>query len=132
MDIVIGQKHQVSAVVTEELTASLAKSGSLPVFATPCMIAMMEQAAAELCQEKLESESTTVGININISHLAATAVGAAVKAVATVTAVDGRKISFDVEAFDNAGLIGKGTHERFVINCDKFMKKAQERKEIVL
>lgn len=132
MNIVIGQKHEVSTVVTDEITASLAKSGSLPVLATPCMIAMMEQAAAELCQAELESDSATVGISINISHLAATAVGAPVKAVATVTAVDGRKISFDVEAFDNAGIIGKGTHERFVINCDKFMKKAQERKEIVL
>lgn len=127
--IEVGMIHEVSAAVTNEKTAVLAGSGSLPVFATPYMVALMEQAAAELCQKELTDGKATVGIMINTSHLAATPVGMDVKAVAKVTAVDRRKISFEVEAYDNAGLIGKGTHDRFIIDCEQFMQKAQERKE---
>ena len=130
MAIEIGMVHTSETVVTDEITASVAKSGSLPVLATPCMIALVEQAASELCQKELEDGLATVGTQISVFHLAATAVGAPVKAVAKVTEVDGRKISFEVEAYDNAGLIGKGTHERFIIKCDKFMAKAMARKEM--
>lgn len=130
MNIEIGAKHQVKTVVTEEITAEKMRSGSLPVLATPFMVALMEQAASELCDKYTEEGISTVGTALNISHLAATCVGAEVMAAATVTAFDGRKISFDVEAYDNAGLIGKGTHERFTVKIDKFMLKAQERKNI--
>lgn len=131
MNIEIGTENSVSTVVDETNIASSAKSGALPVFATPCMVALMEQAAAELVQRSLADGSTTVGIQMNVSHLAATAVGATVTATAKVTAVDGRKIDFEVTAFDNAGMIGKGEHTRFVVYTEKFMAKAEERKNIV-
>lgn len=128
MEIQVGTKNEVTVTVTKELTAAAAKSGSLEVLATPYMIALMEQAASELCDKYIEEGISTVGTAISISHLAPTCVGATVKAVATVTAVEGRKICFEVEAFDGAGLIGKGTHERFSIKVGSFMKKAYERK----
>ena len=128
MEIAIGTKHEVSVVVTKEITAAAAKSGSLEVLATPYMIALMEQAASELCDKFVPEGISTVGTAINISHLAPTCVGGNVKAVATVTAFDGRKVIFDVEAYDDAGIIGKGTHERFTIKIESFMKKAAERK----
>lgn len=130
MNIENGTMHEIKKTVTDELTAARMGSGSLAVFATPAMVAFMEQAASELCEKYTEEGITTVGTALNIQHLAATAVGADVRAVATVTACDGRKVTFDVEAYDNAGLIGKGTHERFSIKSDKFMLKAEERKDI--
>ncbi len=128
MDITIGTKHEVAVTVTRDITAASAKSGSLEVLATPYMIALMEQAASELCDKYVPEGISTVGTQISVSHLAATCVGAEVRAVATVTAFDGRKVSFDVEAYDNAGLIGKGTHERFTIKVESFLRKAAERK----
>ena len=125
-----GTKHEVKITVTPEVTAASVKSGSLQVFATPSMVALMEQAAAELCQKELDEGLTTVGTALNIQHLAATYVGVEVRAVATLLSFDGRKAEFEVEAYDNAGLIGKGTHERFTIKTDKFMQKAMERAEI--
>lgn len=130
MNIESGTKHEVKIKVTDEVTAATMRSGSLPVFATPFMVALMEQAASELCDKFVEEGISTVGTALNIQHLAATAVGAEVKAIATVTSCDGRKVTFDVEAYDNAGLIGKGTHERFSVKIDKFMLKAEERKNI--
>ncbi len=128
MDIKVGTKHEVTVEVTEKITAASVKSGSLAVLATPYMIALMEQAASELCDKFVDEGISTVGTLINVSHLAPTCVGSTVRAVATVTAFDGRKVSFDVEAYDDAGLIGKGTHERFTIKIESFMKKAFERK----
>ena len=128
MEMTVGTKHEVNITVTDEATAAKMKSGSLDVLATPCMVALMEQAASELCDKYVPEGISTVGTQISVSHLAATGIGAEVKAVATVTAFDGRKISFDVEAYDNAGLIGKGTHERFTIKVESFLKKAEERK----
>lgn len=127
MDIAIGTKHEVAVTVTKEITAVSAKSGSLEVLATPFMIALMEQAASELCDKYVPEGISTVGTQISVSHLVATCIGAQVRAVATVTAFDGRKISFDVEAYDNAGLIGKGTHERFTVKIESFLKRAAER-----
>ena len=128
MEMTIGTKHEVSVTVTDEITAAKVKSGSLAVLATPYMVALMEQAASELCDKFVDEGISTVGTALNISHLAPTCVGGKVKAVATLTAFDGRKACFDVEAYDDAGLIGKGTHERFTIKVESFMKKALERK----
>lgn len=124
----IGEKYEVEITVTDEFTAKSMRSGSLPVLATPFMVALMEQAASDLCDKYIEEGLSTVGTALNIQHLAPTAVGAKVKAIATVTDYDGRKICFDVEAYDEAGLIGKGTHERFTIKIDKFMQKTAQRK----
>lgn len=124
----IGTKHEVKITVTDEATAAKMKSGSLSVLATPFMVALMEQAAAELCEKFTPEGISTVGTALNISHLAPTPVGSEVKAVAELLSFDGRKAQFKVEAFDEAGLIGEGTHERFTIKTDKFMEKAKERK----
>lgn len=131
MELSVGMTYEIKEVVTDSLTAAVAKSGGLPVYATPFMIALMEQTSAALVQPYLPEEITTVGTMINIQHLAATAVGAEVKAVARLISFDGRKFCFEVEAYDNAGLIGKGTHERFSVKIDKFMQKTEERKAIV-
>lgn len=125
----IGMKHEVKLTVNPEVTAARVKSGALEVFATPSMVALMEQAAAELCQSDLPEGCTSVGTAINIEHLAATACGVEVRAIATLTATDGRRYDFTVEAYDNAGLIGKGAHTRFSVKVDKFLAKAQQRAE---
>lgn len=126
----IGERHEVKIIVSDEITAAKMRSGSLPVLATPFMVALMEQAASELCDKYTPEGISTVGTALNIQHLAPTPIGGEVKVYATLTAFDGRKACFDVEAYDNAGLIGKGTHERFTIKIDKFMEKAVERKNV--
>lgn len=125
-----GMKHEVKLTVDGSNTALKMKSGSLEVFATPSMVALMEQAASELCEKHMPEGITTVGTALNIQHLAATVCGVEVKAVATLTDFDGRKAAFEVEVYDNAGLIGKGTHERFSVKIDKFLEKARQRAEI--
>ena len=127
----IGTVHEINITVDENMTAASMKSGSLDVLATPYMIALMEQASAELCQKYLPEGLSSVGTMVNIQHLAATSIGAPVRAVATLTDFDGRKASFEVVAYDNAGVIGKGTHERFTIKIDSFLKKTQERKNVI-
>ena len=127
----IGTVHEINIVVEENMTAASMKSGNLQVLATPYMIALMEQASAELCQKFLPEGISTVGTMVNIQHLAATSLGAPVRAVATFTDFDGRKASFEVVAYDNAGVIGKGTHERFTIKIDSFLRKTEDRKAIV-
>lgn len=127
----IGTVHEINVTVEENMTAASMKSGNLQVLATPYMIALMEQASAELCQQFLPEGISTVGTMVNIQHLAATSLGAPVRTVATLTDFDGRKATFDVVSYDNAGVIGKGTHERFTIKIDSFMKKTQDRKDII-
>lgn len=127
-DITIGMVNEVTDVVTDKNTAMTMGSGSLPVFATPAMTCLMEKAATELLEPKLEDGWTTVGISLNIAHNAATPVGMHIRAVAKVTAVEGRKVSFEVKAFDDAGEIGTGTHERFAVAKEKFLKKAEAKK----
>lgn len=121
--IAIGMKHEVKEKVTEQNTAIKMKSGSLPVFATPSMIALMEQAAAELADKFTSPEWTSVGISLDVRHKAATALGRHVRAEAKVKSVDGRQIVFEVKAFDDAGEIGEGLHTRVLVNREKFMDK---------
>lgn len=110
-------------VVSENNIARTMKSGALPVFATPAMCALMEEAACAAVQDALEDGEGTVGISLNISHTRASALGDTIVATATLVAVEGRKLTFEVEAKDSKGTIGKGNHERFVINNEKFMSK---------
>lgn len=112
-----------TTTVTEANIAATMKSGSLAVFATPAMCALMEEAACAAVNCSLEEGAGSVGISLNITHDRATKMNDTVKATATLTAVDGRKITFKVEAEDSRGTIGKGTHERFIIDNEKFMKK---------
>ena len=123
MTVETGMKGEVLNLVEREDTAAEVGSGSLLVFATPCMVAMMEGAACEAIAAGLAEGETTVGTELNIQHLSATPVGMEVRAAATVTAVEGKCITFEVEAFDEAGTIGKGTHKRFLVASQRFLDK---------
>jgi predicted thioesterase len=119
-----GKTAAVSMTVSESDTARAAGSGSLDVFATPAMIALMERAACAALSGALEEGQTSVGTQIDISHTAASRVGAAITATATITGVDGRKIEFAVAASDDRGEIGSGRHTRVIVDETKFMAKA--------
>lgn len=124
MEITVGMKGEVSTLVEREDTAKEVGSGSLLVYATPCMVALMEGAACEALADALGEDKTTVGTELNIQHISATPVGLEVRAEATVTAVDGKVITFEVTAYDEAGEIGKGTHKRVIVPVQKFLDKA--------
>ena len=123
MEITVGMKGEVSTTVEREDTAYEVGSGSLLVYATPCMVALMEGAACEAIAPAMSEEKTSVGTELNISHISATPLGLEVRAEAEVTAVEGRVITFSVTAFDESGEIGKGTHKRVVVNSQKFLDK---------
>lgn len=118
-----GLAGTAETVVRETNTALAMGSGSLHVFATPSMIALMEQAACNAVAACLDEESTSVGTLVNITHDAATGMGKKVTSTATLTAVEGRKLVFEITAADEDKQIGKGTHERFIVNKEKFMAK---------
>ena len=124
MEITVGMKGEVSTLVEREDTAKEVGSGDLLVYATPCMVALMEGAACEAIADALSDTQTTVGTMLNIEHISATPVGLEVRAEAEVTAVEGKVITFTVTAFDEAGEIGKGTHKRVIVNSQKFLDKA--------
>ena len=124
MEITVGMKAEVSTLVEREDTAREVGSGSLLVYATPCMVALMEGAACEAIEEALDDSKTTVGTELNIRHLSATPVGLEVRAEAVVTAVEGKTITFEVKAFDEAGEIGCGIHKRVIVPTQKFLEKA--------
>lgn len=123
MEITVGLKGEVSTLVEPMDTALEVGSGSLRVYATPCMVALMEGAACEALEGCLREDQTSVGTELNISHISATPVGMEVRAEATVTAVEGKCITFQVEAFDEAGKIGEGSHKRVVITSQRFLDK---------
>lgn len=125
--IEIGTKGNCELVVDDTNTAVTMGSGTLKVLATPAMIALMEETSWKSVQPFLEEGEGTVGISLNVQHVSATPVGMKVRCESEVTAVDGRKLTFQVNAYDEAGLIGKGTHERFVVNNQKFQGKADNK-----
>lgn len=129
MAITIGLTGCSEETVTKEKTAQTVGSGSLPVYGTPCMLALIENAACKALEAQLEAGQTSVGTLLNVQHLAATPVGMQVRAEAMVTAVDGRKISFSVQAFDETGVIGGGMHERFLVNAEKFVAKCYAKQD---
>lgn len=119
-----GIKGTAETIVTQEKTAKAMGSGELAVYATPAMIALMEETAYKSVASDLEEGSGSVGTLMNVKHVAASPVGMKITCKTELTEVDGRKLTFRVEAYDEAGLIGEGIHERFVIINDKFQKKA--------
>ncbi len=124
MEITVGMKGIAQAQVEREDTAAEVGSGSLLVYATPCMVALMEGAACEAIEEAISEGMTSVGTALNIEHISATPVGLEVHAEATVTAVEGKVIQFELHAYDEAGEIGRGTHSRVLVNSQKFLEKA--------
>ena len=119
-----------TTTVTTSNTAKAVGSGNLDVFATPMMIALMEEAAANALSPSLEPTQSSVGTAINIEHTAASPVGAKITATATLTSLEGRKVTFDIIAHeiknDTPSEIGKGTHTRFIIDAERFMAKLEE------
>lgn len=124
MEITVGMKGEASTLVEREDTAAEVGSGSLLVYATPCMMALMEGAACEAIADALGENQSSVGIALSIEHLSATPVGLEVRAEAEVTAVEGKIITFSLTAYDEAGKIGEGTHKRCVVSSQKFLDKA--------
>lgn len=127
MEITVGMKGRVETLCEREDTAKEVGSGSLLVYATPCMVALMEGAACDAIEEALPEGKTTVGIAMNIEHTAPTPVGLDVWAEAEVTEVNGKILTFSVTAYDEKGPIGKGTHKRCMVDSQKFLDKAYEK-----
>ena len=125
MELKAGLSAQSSTIVTTDNTALKLGSGDLEVFATPAMIALMENAAMKAVAASLPAGSTTVGTEMNASHIKASGLGAEITATAVVAAVEGRKITLNVGARDAEGLIGEGVHTRFVVDSEKFMSKVK-------
>ena len=128
MSLTVGSKGRAEALVTEDKTAAAVGSGLVPVFATPYMVALIENAAVNAVQAGLEPGQGTVGTCLNVTHDAATPVGMKVWAEAELTSLEGKKLTFAVHAFDEAGPIGGGVHERFIITVDRFLAKAEAKK----
>ncbi|HBV99301.1 MAG: thioesterase [Peptococcaceae bacterium BICA1-7] len=124
-----GVRGEARAEVNESNTAIAYGSGGVSVFATPAMIGLMEKAALSSVDPLLEEGMTTVGTVINVQHLAATPVGMKVTALSELVEVDGRRLVFRVEARDDAEIVGRGTHERFVVPQQKFLDRATAKKK---
>ena len=118
-----GLSAQSRTTVTNENTASAMGSGDLPVFATPSMVALMENAAMTAAAAALPAGSTTVGAEMNVTHIKPSGLGAEITATAVLTEVEGRKLTFNVGARDAGGMIGEGVHIRYVVDREKFMAK---------
>ena len=124
----IGIKNTLEITVTGNLTAAAVGSGTLNVYATPAMIALIEETAWKSVAPYLEDGQSTVGTRLDVSHVAPTPLGMTVRCETELTEVDGRRLVFAVNVYDEAGLIGKGTHERFIIMSEKFQAKADFKK----
>ena len=118
-----GIKGHREQIVTPEMSAARVGSGLVDVFATPMLVALVEQTCYESVLPHLDEGQGTVGTLVNVSHLSATPIGRRVWCDSELTEVDRRRLVFHVKAFDDCGLIGEGTHERFVIDTSKFMDK---------
>lgn len=124
MEIKIGMQGTAESLVEREDTALEVGSGELLVYATPCMAALMEGAACNAIEGALEEGTTTVGTALNLRHLSATPVGLEVRAQAEITQVEGKVITFSIIVSDEAGVIGDATHQRVIVNSQKFLDKA--------
>ena len=120
-----GLKGEMHLTVTEKNTASALGSGLLPVFATPAMIAAMENTCSASVQAYLEDGQTSVGTLVNVRHVRASGIGATIKIESELIDIDRRRLVFNVTAYDEKGIIGEGTHERFIIESEKFLAKVQ-------
>lgn len=126
----IGIKGKQTVTVDETNTARVMGSGTLDVFATPSMIALMEETAWKSVEGELEEGSGTVGISLEVTHDAPTPVGMSVTCESELVEIDGRKLSFEIRAYDEKGEIGKAYHKRFIIHEEKFLEKAEGRKTV--
>ena len=127
IELKLNSTAAVSEKVTENNTAIKFASGTAPVYATPALVGLMENASVQAIASQLPEGIGTVGISMNIKHVSATPIGMTVRAKAVLTEQDRRKLTFKVEAFDDAGLVGEAVHERFIIESAPFLQKAQSK-----
>ena len=122
-----GMSSEVKHTVAQDDTAMALGSGMVPVYGTPALVALMEQAAEAAVARALPDGSTTVGIHLDIHHQAATPIGLGVRAVATLTKIEGRVLTFELVAYDDVEQIGQGTHQRALVDQARFLPKAAEK-----
>lgn len=127
MNIHVGDEITLSEEVVPENTAKAWGSGSLPVYATPAMVTLVERAAVKLLEGKLDEGTTSVGTNLNIAHVSATPVGGTIECHCTLTEIDRKRLEIHVEVKDAKGRVGIGTHERFIVAAEPFMEKAEHK-----
>lgn len=125
-----GKKGRQELVVSQPQSAIVMGSGTLPVFATPAMIALVEKAAWKSVAAELDDGQSTVGTKMDVAHISATPLGMKVWAETELVEVDRRRLVFEVKVYDEAGLIGEGTHERFIVGERKFLEKAEAKKSV--
>lgn len=123
----LGIKGRQETVVSADMLAVNVGSGKVAVFATPMMVALMEKTASESIEPYLDEGQGSVGVHLDVSHCAATPESMRVWAETEVTGIDRRRVTFSVKAYDERGLIGEGTHDRFIIDMEKFQAKAEGR-----
>jgi predicted thioesterase len=123
-----GMKGARAEQVTDRNVARVYGSGGLPVYATPAMAALMEGAAVDAVEQFLPEGWSTVGTELAIKHMAPTPLGMRVRASAELLEINGRRLEFRVEAVDGTDKIGEGTHQRFIINNEKFLTKAEKKR----
>ena len=123
MELTVGLSGRVDTLAERKDSAKEMGSGSLLVYATPSMVALMEAAACKAIAPALPEEKTSVGISMNIEHTSATPMGMEVYAEAQVTEVNGKILTFTVSAYDEKGLIGQGTHKRCIVDSQRFLDK---------
>lgn len=127
MSIHVGMTYRMEKIVTKDQLASSVGSGALDVFGTPFLILLMEEACFYCVRDEVEQEQSTVGTKLDVSHDSPTPLGARVYCDCKLEEMDGRRLVFSVEAFDEFGSIGKGTHERFIVDNERFLKKVNEK-----
>lgn len=129
MSITVGLKGRVELTTESCHSALNMGSGVLEVFSTPSMVALLEEAAWKSIGSCLAEGESSVGTGMNFTHVSATPIGTLVWAESEVTEVDGKRVEFSVTAYDTAGMIGSGTHQRFVVGVEKFMAKTEKKRE---
>ncbi|MCG3140064.1 MAG: hypothetical protein HDKAJFGB_01049 [Anaerolineae bacterium] len=127
-EIAVGLVGEASQMVTKESTAAHWDSGLVASFSTPGLVALLENAAFSAMKAVLPPTQTTVGSEVNVKHLAATPVGMTARARAELTAVEGRKLTFKVEAWDDAEKIGEGTHTRYIVDLERFNQRFEQKR----
>lgn len=125
MALTPGLTGEATTTVVHENTAAAVGAGGVEVFGTPMMIALMEMAAWRAVEDKLEAGLVTVGTLVNVKHLAATPLGQQVRAYAELLEIDGRRLVFKVEAYDERQKIGEGIHERYIVQLERFLSRLQ-------
>ncbi len=122
-----GIKGECKEVVTETLTAKHVGSGDLDVYATPAMIALMEKTAYTSVSSHLENGQGTVGTYVDVKHISASPIGSNILCKSELIEIENRRLTFEIRVYDDAGLIGKGVHDRFIVNNEDFMEKANNK-----